>query len=66
MDGQKASEVRFTFSILMLFLGLPLCHQTIALLRLVAGTTGLEPATSAVTGQRSNQLSYVPSFFSLT
>ena len=30
----------------------------------MAGTTGLEPATSAVTGQRSNQLSYVPrSFF---
>ena len=27
----------------------------------MAGTTGLEPATSAVTGQRSNQLSYVPS-----
>ncbi len=29
----------------------------------MAGTTGLEPATSAVTGQRSNQLSYVPNAF---
>ena len=28
--------------------------------KFVAGTTGLEPATSAVTGQRSNQLNYVP------
>ena len=26
----------------------------------MAGTTGLEPATSDVTGQRSDQLSYVP------
>ncbi len=33
---------------------------TLPILWLVAGTTGLEPATSAVTGQRSNQLSYVP------
>ena len=32
----------------------------------MAGTTGLEPATSAVTGRRSNQLSYVPTFFSST
>lgn len=28
----------------------------------MAGTTGLEPATSDVTGRRSNQLSYVPLF----
>ena len=33
------------------------------ILLFMAGTTGLEPATSAVTGQRSNQLSYVPSLF---
>ena len=26
----------------------------------VAGPTGLEPATSGVTGQRSNQLNYDP------
>ncbi len=32
-------------------------------LECVAGTTGLEPATSAVTGQRSDQLSYVPRLF---
>jgi hypothetical protein len=41
------------------------CHcrsatKPFILLGLVAGTTGLEPATSAVTGQRSDQLSYVP------
>jgi hypothetical protein len=35
-------------------------------LRFMAGTTGLEPATSAVTGQRSDQLSYVPSAISIT
>jgi hypothetical protein len=29
----------------------------------MAGTTGLEPAASAVTGQRSNQLNYVPLAF---
>ena len=34
--------------------------RPISLLECMAGTTGLEPATSAVTGQRSNQLSYVP------
>ena len=27
---------------------------------LMAGVTGLEPATSCVTGRRSNQLSYTP------
>jgi hypothetical protein len=30
----------------------------------MAGTTRLELATSAVTGQRSNQLNYVPNLFS--
>jgi hypothetical protein len=34
------------------------------LLKDMAGTTRLELATSAVTGQRSNQLNYVPSLFS--
>ena len=34
----------------------------VSALKRMAGTTGLEPATSAVTGQRSNQLNYVPSF----
>ena len=44
------------------------CHyatKPLIFLGLVAGTTGLEPATSAVTGQRSNQLSYVPNYISL-
>ena len=31
----------------------------------MAGSTGLEPAASAVTGQRSNQLNYVPNFIFL-
>src|SRR5438552_14645818 len=34
------------------------------LLKKLAGTTRLELATSAVTGQRSNQLNYVPNLFS--
>ena len=37
------------------------CRTKLNALLRMAGTTGLEPATSAVTGQRSNQLSYVPS-----
>jgi hypothetical protein len=35
-------------------------------LECMAGTTGLEPATSAVTGQHSNQLNYVPTAFPTT
>ncbi len=31
----------------------------------MAGTTGLEPATSDVTGRRSNQLNYVPALLRL-
>jgi hypothetical protein len=41
------------------------CQTLLSLLECMAGTTGLEPATSAVTGQRSNQLSYVPSAISI-
>ena len=29
-------------------------------MKVLAGTTGLEPAASCVTGMRSNQLNYVP------
>jgi hypothetical protein len=37
-------------------------ESRLILLEGMAGTTGLEPAASAVTGQRSNQLNYVPTF----
>ena len=30
---------------------------------ILAGATGIEPATSGVTGRRSNRLNYAPSFF---
>ena len=38
-------------------------HHTsiiLSVMGILAGTTGLEPATSDVTGRRSNQLNYVP------
>jgi hypothetical protein len=35
-------------------------RNTITHSRPMAGATGLEPATSGVTGRRSNQLSYAP------
>ncbi len=37
-----------------------LSKMELSLLERMAGTTRLELATSAVTGQRSNQLNYVP------
>src|SRR3954452_12374789 len=39
---------------------MPLLRRKGSLTMGVAGTTGLEPATSDVTGRRSNQLNYVP------
>jgi site-specific DNA recombinase len=38
----------------------PLSLTSCSMILQMAGATGLEPATSAVTGQRSNQLSYAP------
>ena len=38
----------------------PDAANALLLLRKLAGSTGLEPAASAVTGQRSNQLNYDP------
>ena len=40
----------------------PHAVKPLSLLEKVAGVTGLEPAASGVTGQRSNQLSYTPAF----
>lgn len=37
-----------------------MAYLTIIAMGKVAGVTGLEPATSGVTGLRSNQLSYTP------
>jgi hypothetical protein len=39
---------------------MPIAENGISVLERMAGTTRLELATSAVTGQRSNQLNYVP------
>gem|GEM_PF-5398544 len=41
-------------------------EQYVQLIEKMAGTTGLEPATSDVTGRRSNQLNYVPASLSET
>ena len=39
------------------------CGHLTRFVLLEAGWTGLEPATSAVTGQHSNQLNYQPNIF---
>ena len=57
-DGLLNNEITpFQFII-----GYPLAPDYISSKRLLADRTGLEPATSAVTGQHSNQLNY-RSFF---
>ena len=57
-DKQERLEHENLLLVLLVpMLFLPLSRK---LLRRMAGTTGLEPAASAVTGQRSNQLNYVP------
>jgi hypothetical protein len=38
------------------------CHKAFNFLGFMAGAAGLEPATSAVTGRRSNQLNYAPAY----
>ena len=53
--SQKASLNVYLFVYHAILSKVDLSH-----LERMAGTTGLEPATSAVTGQRSNQLNYVP------
>ena len=45
---------------MFLFVPTPESHTFRKCLKRMAGTTRLELATSAVTGQRSNQLNYVP------
>ena len=39
-----------------------MAFETFDVLERVAGVTGLEPATSGVTGRHSNQLSYTPAY----
>jgi hypothetical protein len=66
MEAGKEREERNSAPFSTLAGTLNNCHcaiKPLILLGFMAGTTGLEPATSAVTGQRSNQLSYVPRLF---
>ena len=63
-DGQKGHKKGHENVPFWVLDGFVEIHAT--LLERMAGTTGLEPATSAVTGQRSNQLNYVPAIVELT
>ena len=62
-EGRSRGAIAQTGTGVIQLLTHPFCGvraEVSKLLKNLAGTTGLEPATSDVTGRRSNQLNYVP------